>query len=27
MEVVEKMKKMAISFKNLGSYPAHNGGA
>ncbi len=25
MEVVEKMKKMTISFKNLGSYPAHNG--
>ena len=25
MDVVEKMKKMAISFKDLGSYPAHNG--
>ncbi len=23
MEVVEKMKKMTISFKDLGSYPAH----
>ena len=25
MEVVEKMKKMAIYLKNLGSYPAHKG--